>query len=398
MRQRERLSVAGIRALTPKQKIYQVTDGWGLVLEACPSGLMRWCFRFRDKGKPAKITLGHYPEMSLTDARIRRDELRVALRTGISPADERRERMRAATCGLTVKEFAERYLREYAPLVRKEVDMVRRYLERDIYPALGNMLMTAVKPEHIRDIVFARRDAGHGQAAVAIRNLLKRVWDYAIVCGVVTVNPTHAIPIKFIAHAQARTRALSEPEIALFLSALNRAGMRTNLKTALQLILLTLTRKSELRLARWEDIDLQRGEWEIPPEHSKTGVGQIVYLPRQARELLERLCPTDERVGCVFPALGSDGSTAIAPSTLNKALESVQQGMVHFTVHDLRRTGATRLSEMGFNSDWIEKALNHKLRGVRGVYNRAEYAAQRSEMLQAWADCLDSLRDSSKAA
>ena len=246
--------------------------------------------------------------------------------------------------------------------------------------------------------MFAIRDAGHGQAAVALRNLLKRLWDYALACGVVGENPVRATPVKFISNAKARSRTLSETEIRMFLNKLDSARLRPALKIALRLILLTLTRKSEVRLARWEHIDLERGEWEIPPEHSKTCVGQIVYLSHQAKELFECLRHRGERNGFVFPALGSDGSSPIGQSTLNRALGRVQRGMAHFTVHDLRRTGATRLSEMGFQPDWIEKALNHKLRGVRGIYNRAEYGAQRRKMLQAWADALDGLQAAVQAA
>jgi integrase len=240
--------------------------------------------------------------------------------------------------------------------------------------------------------VFSIRDAGHGQAALAVRNLLKRVWDYALACGVTLENPVRVTPTKYIAVPKARSRVLSEPELATFLKRLDAVSVRAELKDALLLILLTLTRKSELRLARWEHISLERAEWEIPPEHSKTGAGQIVYLSRQAIAILKRLRPSSQRVGYVFPALGSDGNSPLGPSGLNRVLERVERGMMHFTVHDLRRTGATRLSEMGYPPDWIEKALNHKLRGVRGIYNRAEYAQQRREMLQAWADTVDALQ------
>ena len=108
--------------------------------------------------------------------------------------------------------------------------------------------------------------------------------------------------------------------------------------------------------------------------------------------------PPAQRVGYVFPALGSDGRSPIGQSTLNRALGHAQRGIVHFTVHDLRRTGAARLSEMGYNPDWMEKALNHKLRGVRGIYKRAEYGPQRRKMLQEWADSLDSLQNSRKSS
>jgi integrase len=208
-------------------------------------------------------------------------------------------------------------------------------------------------------------------------------------------SPAHKTPVKYIAIAKARSRTLSEAEIQLFLNRLDAALLRSELKSALRLILLTLTRKSEVRLVRWEHINFERREWEIPPEHSKTGVGQIVYLSWQAIAILERLGPPACRTGYIFPAVGSDGNTPIGPSTLNRALDRLQRDMTHFTVHDLRRTGATRLSEMGYQPDVIEKALNHKLRGVRGIYNRAEYAGPRRDMLQAWADWLDLLKNES---
>jgi integrase len=387
-----------IAALTPKAGRYSVHDGSGLYLEVWPSGVKSWRVRYLQNGHRRRINLGRYPGLGLAVARVKRNELATAIRAGSSPADERRKQKQEMLRGLTVKDFGGLYLRDVVTRARKDSAPMRRYLERNVYPAIGAMPMSTVRTEHVRDLVFAIRDAGHGQAAVAVRNLLKRVWDYALACGIVSDNPARMTPVKYISVAKARSRALNEAEIGMFLPKLDAAPLRSILQTALRLILLTLTRKSEVRLARWEHIHLERGEWEIPPEHSKTGTGQIVYLSRQVSTLLERLRPSAERVGYVFPALGSDGSSPIGQSTLNRALGRAQRGMAHFTVHDLRRTGATRLSEMGYNPDWIEKALNHKLRGVRGIYNRAEYGTQRRKMLQEWADSLDSLQGSAKAA
>lgn len=387
-----------IAALTPKASRYSVHAGSGLYLEVWPSGAKSWRLRFMQNSRRQRINLGRFPEVNLAAAHAERDRLIQAVKADRSPADERRKQAREALRGLTVKEFGERYVCEVVERARKNAAPIRRYLNRDVYPAIGAIPVSAVQSEHVRDIVFAIRNAGHGQAAVAVRNLLKRIWDYALACGVTAENPVSAVPVKYIAAAKARDRALSEAEIRLFLNRLDAAPLRGELKSALRLILLTLTRKSEVRLARWEHINLERAEWDIPPEHSKTGAGQIVYLSRQAIAILERLRPTSPRAGYIFPAIGSDGSTPIGQSTLNRTLERIQRGMTHFTVHDLRRTGATRLSEMGFQPDWIEKALNHKLRGVRGIYNRAEYAAQRRDMLQAWADALDSLQSAVQAA
>jgi integrase len=385
-------------ALRPNASRYSVHAGSGLYLEVWPSGAKSWRLRFLQNRHRQRINLGRFPELSLSAARAERDRLTQAIRAGRSPADERRKQKRDALRGLTVKEFGERYVCEVVSRARRDVAPVCRYLERDVYPAIGAMPVAAVQAEHVREIVFAIRNAGHGQAAVAVRNLLKRIWDYALACGVTVENPVRATPVKYIAIAKARSRTLSETELATFLKRLDGVSVRAELKDALRLILLTMTRKSELRLARWEHINLERGEWEIPPEHSKTGAGQTVYLSRQARNILERACQTTCRAGYIFPAVGSDGSTPMGQSTLNRALERIQRGMTHFSVHDLRRTGATRLSEMGYNPDWIEKALNHKLRGVRGIYNRAEYGPQRREMLQAWADTLDALRPKVQAA
>jgi integrase len=360
-------------------------------MEVWPSGIKSWRLRYMQKCHRQRINLGRFPEVNLAAARAERDRLTQAIKAGRSPAEEFRRHAREVLRALTVKEFGERYVQEVVERARKDDAPIRRYLERNVYPAIGAMPVAAVQAEHVREIVFPIRNAGHGQAAVAVRNLLKRMWDYALICELAESSPVNSLPVKYIAVAKARSRALSEAEIRLFLNRLDAAPLRSEVKSALRLILLTLSRKSEVRLARWEHISFERGEWEIPQEHSKTGAGQIVHLSRQAIAILEQLRQIARGSEYIFPAVGSDGNTPIGRSTLNRALDRVQQGMAHFTVHDLRRTGATRLSEMGYQPDWIEKALNHKQRGVRGIYNRAEYATQRREMLQAWADALDAL-------
>ena len=356
-----------------------------------PSGVKSWRVRYRLRGKPAHINVGRWPALGLGAARAARNKLAAAVRAGMSPAEARRKEREQEMRGVTVKEFGERYLEEVVINDRKDPAAVRRYLERDIYPTLGATPMEKVSANDMRQIIFARRDAGRGQAAVALRAVFKRMWDYALVCEVVQVNPAMATKNKYIAKAKSRKRTLNEKEIGLFLRRLDSARMRPALKTAFRLILLTMVRKSELLLARWEHVNFETGEWEIPPEHSKNGLGAIVYLSRQAMELLQKLQPVEDRVGCLFPTPGSQRQP-ISASTLNRALNRVQGGMEHFTVHDQRRTGATRMSEMGYNSDWIEKALNHQIKGVRGVYNRAEYAEHRRRMLQEWADRLDELK------
>lgn len=384
------LTDAKIKSLRPKQVRYLTSDGRGLYLEVLPSGVRSWIFRYRLNGRPEKVALGRYPEMSLRAARAKRDEQGAVVRNGKSPVAARRAVRAGLGEDLTVREFGERWFREVASKARKDDSIPRRYLNNEIYPGLGQMRLREVKAEHVRDIVFRKRDHGSPTAAAEIRNHLKRLYDYAIVCGLVGTNPALATPTRFIASRKARTRALSEDEIAVYLRRLYRSGIRRQFKLALHLILLTLVRKSELLGARWDEVDAKAAEWNIPAERTKNGKPHIVYLSRQAAALFEELKALASGSEFVLPGRSSL-TKPFTGSALNNALHAVNSEMEEFTIHDMRRTASTLLHEKGFSSDVIEKALNHTIGGVRGVYNRAEYSEQRRNMLQFWADHVEKL-------
>jgi integrase len=386
------LTVARIRALEPQTRRYKVTDGRGLALEVRPSGRKTWRLRYTLRRQRTEINLGRFPHLSLADARERRDALLSGISDGISPAEQRRKEKLADERGETVKAFGEKYLTGHVQRRRRDIAPMRRYLERDVYPVIGNRAIGSVHADDVRELIFKRVEDGKPQSALAIRNLLKRLWDYALVRGVADKNPLSAIPAKFVAEMSERNRALTPPELAMFLAALQAARIRPDLKAALLFILLTLTRKGEVRRARWDEFDLDKAEWALPEAHSKTDTPLVIPLSRQAVDLLRAQRQRHPQASVVFPMRAAD-HTPIAASTLNRALSRIPVKIEHFTVHDLRRTAATNLSEQEYNTDVIEKALNHKLKGVRGVYNRAQYAKQRAEMLQAWADWLDKLKN-----
>ena len=160
-------------------------------------------------------------------------------------------------------------------------------------------------------------------------------------------------------------------------------------KLALHLLILCMVRKSELTEAKWEEIDLDKAEWTIPGERMKKDKPHLVSLSRQAVAMLEELKGLASGSEWVFPSRG-DLQSPIAKSTLNVAIRALEIDVRDFVIHDFRRTASTHLHEAGFNSDWIEKSLAHETKGIRGVYNRAQYADQRREMLQWWADFVDS--------
>ena len=367
-----------------------VADGGGLAIEVMPNAQRYWRMRFRLRGKPSVVGLGRFPEIGLADARAKRDELAAAIRAGESPSDQRRKERAEALRSVTVREFAMRYYAERVIPARKEPKAVLRYLNRDIFPAIGSMPLGKVDAQDMQAIFFPKCAENHRQAALAIRNLLKRIWDFAIVCGAAKENPAKSTPAKYIAASTARTRKLTEAEIRVFLSALDRARIDERYKIAFQLILLNLVRKSELRRAAWTHLDLDKGEWTIPEENAKNKKELLISLSQQSVELFRQLHALNPDAVLVLPMVKSR-TQPISASTLNRVLRLVPANLPHFTIHDLRRTASTRLSEMDWNELWVEKALNHTKKGVSGIYNRAEYAKQRREMLQVWADYLEKL-------
>lgn len=384
------LTDKSIRALKPRQIRYLVSDGRGLCLEVLPSGKFSWLYRYRFKSRPEKVALGRYPDLSLKAARFERDKQAALLAGGRSPAEEKRLAKMALTRNCTMREFSERYYRDIVVRDRKDPSDMRRYLDNEIFPALGQKLLSDVTTADVQNLVFRKRDNGAESAAAQIRSLIKRIFDYAVVCGAAQGNPALALPTRFITKVRARTRALTPDEIRIYLQTLFRSNIRRQFKLALHLILLTLVRKSELLLAKWEDVDLIVCEWNIPFENSKEEKSHIVYLSTQAIRILQELKALAGGSIWVMPGRSSL-SKPFSHNAMNQAMGTIEFGIPPFTIHDLRRTSSTLLNEKGFASDVVEKALSHEIQGSRGVYNRAEYAEQRRQMLQFWADYVEGL-------
>ncbi len=386
------LSETGVKALRPKASRYTVTDEKGLVLEIFPTGGMLWHHRYRLNGKQERVTLGRYPALSLKLARKLRDERATQVALGQSPAQQKQLAKTAAADATTVAEFGERFFREVVAKDRKNVSIPRRYFDKSILPAIGTKPVRDVTTEDVRAIIWRKKDEGFDAAAGEIRGVLKRMFDYALTAGLATTNPVLALPMRHVHRTKSRERALSPDEIRRFLKAAFESNIRRQFKIGLHLILLTMVRKSELLLARWEHVDFEQAEWHVPAEHSKTGKSHIVFLSRQCVALFRELQALAGGSELVMPGRGSL-TKPFAHNAINTALKValLGQDIPAFTVHDLRRTASTLLHENCWPSDVVEKALNHTIGGVRGVYNRAEYEPQRREMLQFWADYIEQL-------
>jgi integrase len=227
---------------------------------------------------------------------------------------------------------------------------------------------------------------GAPKMALLTRNVVRRMYDFAIARQMVDYNPAQALVARFIATEESRTRVLEPWEIGVVLRAIYASDIRRSLKLALNLLFITMVRKTELTEARWAEFNLDEAIWDIPAERMKKDKPHRVYLSRQAIDMLRELKTYAGQSEYLFPTVRERPDRPISSSTLNQAVRALSIDVQHFVLHDFRRTASTHLHEMGHPSDAIERALAHKILGIKGVYNRAEYAQQRRTILQAWAD------------
>ena len=389
------LTDAQIKALRPKASRYLVSDGRGLSLDVLPSGKLSWLYRYRLNGVYEKVMLGRYPDLTLKAARAKRDDLAARVADGRSPAQEIKRAKDGRLNDPTVQEFGERYFREQVVRNWKDPAHIRRYLDNEIYPTLGGKLLKEITALDVQAIVYRKRDNGRVAAAMQLRGVLKQMFDYALEVQQATLNPAAMVATRYIGKARKRSRVLSPQEIRLYLRTIYQSNIRRQFKLALHIILLTLVRKSELLHARWQHVNFDTGEWLIPEENAKTGKPHIVYVSTQVAAMFQELKALAGESELVLPGRSSLRKP-FAANALNQALDGLTFDMDPLTIHDLRRTGATLLTEKGFNRDVIEKALSHEKQGIRAVYILAEHAAERKKMLQWWAGYVDAIVNESK--
>lgn len=375
-----------IRSLRPKEARYRVSDGDGLLLEIMPSGNKIWRFRYSLHGvRQPTLTIGPYPQISLAEARQQRDAWSRLVAKGESP--KRAVQALKQEKRNTVAAFANHWLTEQLEGKSNSYrTTLTRIMEKDVLPWLGGMPLTEVKPADVLELCDRIKSRGSPKMALMTRNVLRRMYDFAIARQMVESNPAALLAARFIATEESRTRVLSASEIGMVLRGIYNSDIRRTLKLALHLLAITMVRKTELTDSRWNEIDLDSGIWDIPAERMKKERPHRVYLSTQAKEILRELRQLSRSSEYLFPSTRGTEDRPISSSTLNQAVRALSLDVQHFVLHDFRRTASTHLHEMGYPSDAIEKALAHKIVGIKGVYNRAEYAEQRSLIMQAWAD------------
>ncbi len=413
-----------LRKLKPRDRTYQQSIGGGLFLEVMPGGAKAWRLRYRLGGKQEKATLGDYPTYSLVEACTWRDECKALARRGVSPMGLKRGDVVAEDAAPVVKEIAESFVRKWCvkSLERKRAQAaevraseqveafiwkwfedivtpankyprnIKRVLEKDIIPAIGEKKIADVSVDDVLRITDSIKARGSDQMALQTRNVLKRLFAYAIARQKAQFNPAAAIEAKYIAITKSRDVALTADEIGRLLRCIYQSSMRRANKLALHLLIICMVRKSELIEAQWTEIDFEKALWAIPGERMKKDRPHLVPLSVQALAMLRELKGLSGVSRWIFPSRNTS-KKPISKTTLNAVVRTLNHDVQDFVIHDFRRTASTHLHESGFNSDWIEKALAHEQLGTRGVYNQAEYLTPRKDMLQWWANFVDAQID-----
>ncbi len=394
-----KLTNTAIRSAKPGASPRKLADEKGLFLLISPNGGKWWRLKYRFAGKEKLLSLGTYPEISLADARERRDEARKQLAQGVDPGAARKEEQAiseedARTFGVVAWEWYEKQLRGWT---ESTAFNIKRRIERELLPPFGKLPIKTVTPKIILSAVAGVEERGCHETARRVLQTCGQIFRYAVVSGYVEADPTPALRGALMAVVEKHRASITDPKaVGPLLRALWGYEGSPITAAALRFAPLVFVRPGELRHAEWGEIDLDKAEWRIPAAKMKMREQHIVPLSRQALEVLDTLRPLSGGGRFLFPSERT-ASRPMSENTVNGALRRLGYSKEEMTGHGFRSMASTLLNEQGWNRDAIERQLAHAERNsIRAAYNYAEFLPERRRMMQAWADYLDALREGGK--
>lgn len=390
-----KLNAVAIRTAKPKEKPYRLSDGGGMYLEIAPKGAKYFRLAYRFDNKQKVLALGVYPDVSLKEARDRRDEARKLLAQGVDPGEHRkaakmaRQDRAANSFEVVAREW---YEKSKATWTETHGTRIIRRLERDVFPWIGGRPLADLTAPEVLAVV--RRIEARGALETAHRALQNcgQVLRYAVATGRAERDITGDLKGALPPARETHLAAVTEPaKIGPILRAFDNYGGSFVTQCALRLAPLVFVRPGELRRAEWKDIDLEAAEWRYTV--TKTNTPHLVPLSRQAIQILRELQPLTGHGRFVFPS----ARTRERPMSDNAILAAMRRlgiAKEEMTGHGFRAMARTILDEvLGVRPDFIEHQLAHAVRDPNGrAYNRTAHLAERRKMMQQWADYLDALK------
>ena len=392
------LSDLAIRSAKHGPKPIKLADDRGLFLLLQPSGGKLWRLKYRFAGKEKKLGLGRYPDVTLKEARKRRDEARAQVATGVDPAAHKQAEALAANlnAAATFKLLGDEYLDKASREGRAAVTIKKsRWLFSLMEPDLGALPIADITPAQLLEALRKVEIKGHLETARRMRSLAGRVFRYAVATSRATSDPSAllrgALTAPTVKHHSAILRA---EQVGALLRAIEGYDGQPLTCIALKLTPHLFVRPGELRRAEWTEFDLASAIWNIPAEKMKMRDPHVIPLSAQALQLLQTAQALSFGQRYVFSSL-YPGDRPMSENTINAALRRIGYLGTEMTAHGFRAMASTLLNESGLWSvDAIERALAHKDGNLtRGAYHRGQHWAERVIMAQWWSDHLETLRD-----
>ena len=384
-----------IRNVKPSDKRQRLFDSKGLYMEVAPSGGKWWRFKYRIDGKEKRISLGTYPDVSLSEARDNRDDARKLVSKGVDPSEHRKAQKvtRREKVTNNFENIAREWHTKQSPSwSNKHAETVLTRLENNIFPWLGSKPIADISAKDLLANLRRVEKRGAIETAHRVLGICGQVFRYAVATGCterdISVDLKGALaPVK-----TNHLPAVTDPvQVGKLLRALDSYEGTLITKCALRLAPLVFVRPGELRKAEWNDIDLENAEWRFTV--TKTNTPHIVPLSNQAIEILNEIKPLTGNGQYVFPSSRSR-KRPMSDNAILAAMRRMSIEKEEMTGHGFRAMARTMLDEiLGFRPDYIEHQLAHAVRDPNGrAYNRTAHLAERKRMMQVWADYLDKLK------
>ncbi len=388
-----------IRTAATKEKQYKIADSGGLYILITSTGSKLWRFKYRFAGKEKLLALGTYPETSLREAREKRDNAKRLLSENKDPSLEKRLKKQRAIYETenTFKSVCEAFLEnlETQNLSAKTIKK-NRYLAEKLYSDLGSIPISMLEAPDILRALKKIEKTGIKETAKRTCAFTSRVFDFAVIIGKCKYNPVSSLTKALASPLTTNRAALTEKnQIGGLLRAIDGYDGHFWTRQALKLLSLVFLRPGEIRFAEWSEFDFELKTWIVPAEKMKMRNDHLVPLSRQVIELLEEIKSVKTNSKYLFPSIRSK-DRPISDNTLNGALRRMGYKKEEMCAHGFRTIASSLLNESNqFRADVIERQLAHTEKNrVRAAYNRTEYLSERIEMMQWWADYLDTLKAS----
>ncbi len=388
-----------LRGLKPQDKVYRQADEKGLYIEVHPNGSMYWRHKYRFLGKEKRLSYGVYPEVSLKEARAKRDANRKLLAEGLDPGEAKKRGLleREAVYANSFEVIAWKWYDHNSPVWATTTANKRSaLLKNDLIPWLGERPIADIDALELLKVLRRIEERGANDTARIARQVLAQIFRYARLNQLCSHNPTMDLQGALAPKTTFHRPAITEPlAFGKLLVAIDRYQGSFIVRSLLALCPLLFQRPGEMIAMEWAEIDLENAIWSLPNHKMKMGFAHDVPLPERAVAILKDLFPLTGRRKYVFPNQRSPRDKHVSAATINNALQKlgIDTKTTH-CAHGFRATARTMLDEqLGYRVEWIEHQLAHQVRDPLGrAYNRTTFLPERYEMMQAWADYLQALK------